>query len=295
MTASCPIRSPSPCWPPPTGLGDHERAHAPADRGAHIGLDRVSTCLLALMDPQAGTCTVSGAGHLLPLVIQPGGVPQMLWAPAGPPIGTELGDYESITVRIEPGDVLLLYTDGLVEQRGTDIDVSLQALADQSLRRTAHWRTCSTPFWTGWRTAFPRMTSRCSLSAGGRTDASTAVEHGLRADVPPITVPALHPPRTGESGRPESRARILLLLHTDPRFREGQPGSMAGRVAPVCPAAALTRRNPRERCTRPSGGVLLALAVVGVLGDLVAASSFVIPRRRRGLRRGASSGRCARW
>ncbi|MFD1832491.1 transposase [Streptomyces desertarenae] len=33
-TAACPIRSPSPCWPPPTGLGDRERTHAPADRRA---------------------------------------------------------------------------------------------------------------------------------------------------------------------------------------------------------------------------------------------------------------------
>ncbi len=108
-------------------LGETDR------RVAHIGVDRVATCLLALMDPQAGTCTVASAGHLPPVVIQPGSGPQLLWAPAGPPIGTELGDYESITVRIEPGAVLLLYTDGLVEQRGTDIDVSLRALVDESL------------------------------------------------------------------------------------------------------------------------------------------------------------------
>ncbi|WP_159074134.1 SpoIIE family protein phosphatase [Streptomyces dioscori] len=108
-------------------LGETDR------RVAHIGLDRAATCLLALMDPQAGTCTVASAGHLPPVVIRPGGDSRMLWAPAGPPIGTELGDYESITVRMEPGTVLLLYTDGLVEQRGTDIDVSLRALAEQRL------------------------------------------------------------------------------------------------------------------------------------------------------------------
>ncbi|MEW2399530.1 SpoIIE family protein phosphatase [Streptomyces sp. NPDC046862] len=102
-------------------------------RVTHIGLDRVATCLLVLMDPQSGTCTAAGAGHLPPVVIRPGGPPEVLWLPAGPPLGTELGDYASITVRMEPGTVLLLYTDGLVERRGMDIDVSLQALTDLSL------------------------------------------------------------------------------------------------------------------------------------------------------------------
>ncbi|MEV2211586.1 SpoIIE family protein phosphatase [Streptomyces sp. NPDC050997] len=102
-------------------LGEADR------RVAHIGLDRVATCLLVLMDPQAGTCTAASAGHLPPVVVGPGGTPEVLWLPAGPPIGTELGDYESITVRMEPGAALLLYTDGLVEERGTDIDVSVRA------------------------------------------------------------------------------------------------------------------------------------------------------------------------
>ncbi|WP_336605954.1 SpoIIE family protein phosphatase [Streptomyces sp. BA2] len=51
----------------------------------------------------------------------------MLWLPASPPIGTGLGGYESLTVRMHRGTTLLLYTDGLVERRGTDIDISVQA------------------------------------------------------------------------------------------------------------------------------------------------------------------------
>ncbi|GGV82820.1 hypothetical protein GCM10010228_58070 [Streptomyces massasporeus] len=57
----------------------------------------------------------------------------MLWLPAGPPIGTGLGGYESTTVPMERGATLLLYTDGLVERRGTEIDVSLRELAALSL------------------------------------------------------------------------------------------------------------------------------------------------------------------
>lgn len=50
-------------------------------------------------------------------------------AAPGPPIGTGLGGYESITVPMERGATLLLYTDGLAERRGTDNDVSLKELA----------------------------------------------------------------------------------------------------------------------------------------------------------------------
>ncbi len=100
---------------------------------AHLGLDRLATCLLAVMDPGAGTCTTASAGHLPPAAVRPDGTIEVLWLPAGPPIGTGIGGYESITVRMDRRTTLLLYTDGLVERRGTDIDISVQALETVSL------------------------------------------------------------------------------------------------------------------------------------------------------------------
>jgi serine phosphatase RsbU (regulator of sigma subunit) len=50
--------------------------------------------------------------------------------PVGPPLGTGLGGYEIISRSLQPGDTLLLFTDGLVERRGEDIDASLARLAD---------------------------------------------------------------------------------------------------------------------------------------------------------------------
>ncbi|AKJ11723.1 hypothetical protein ABB07_17265 [Streptomyces incarnatus] len=102
-------------------------------RAARIGLDRAATCLLVLVDPEAGTCTATTAGHLPPLVIRPNGSTGLMHLPAGPPIGTELGAYEMTTFAFEPGSVLLLYTDGLVEQRGVDIDDSVRALTELGL------------------------------------------------------------------------------------------------------------------------------------------------------------------
>ncbi|MGW7458345.1 SpoIIE family protein phosphatase [Streptomyces sp. NPDC054797] len=102
-------------------------------RGAGIGLDRFATCMLALIDPQRGTATISSAGHLPPALLLSDGRTELLPVPAGPPLGAELGGYEALTVPIPPGAVLLLYTDGLVEQRTMDIDASLRRLTDLRL------------------------------------------------------------------------------------------------------------------------------------------------------------------
>jgi serine/threonine protein phosphatase PrpC len=106
-----------------------------ADRRA-----RVATCLLALVDPQAQTCTAASAGHLPPVVISPGGGTEVMTLPAGPPVGTELGDYEMTTFAFEPGTVLLLYTDGLVEQRNTNIDEAVRTLTKERPARRADRR-----------------------------------------------------------------------------------------------------------------------------------------------------------
>jgi len=100
---------------------------------AQLGLDRLATCLLAVMDPQDGTCTAASAGHPPPAVLRPDGSIDILWLPAGPPIGTGLGGYEPLTATMAPGTTLMLYTDGLVERRGTDIDDSVQEFQGLSL------------------------------------------------------------------------------------------------------------------------------------------------------------------
>ncbi|MFJ7910502.1 SpoIIE family protein phosphatase [Kitasatospora sp. NPDC096204] len=90
---------------------------------------RPATCLLALADPGRGRWTLSSAGHLPPALIAPGHPTELLRIPTGPPLGTGLGGYEQTTHPLLPDQTLLLYTDGLVERRGEDIDVSLERLA----------------------------------------------------------------------------------------------------------------------------------------------------------------------
>jgi PAS domain S-box-containing protein len=94
---------------------------------------RPVTCLLALADPDRGKLSCARAGHLPPAILRAGGHTDLLDVPAGPPLGTGYGGYELVTVDWQPGDVLLLYTDGLVEHRGEDIDASLDRLRDLKL------------------------------------------------------------------------------------------------------------------------------------------------------------------
>ncbi|MEU3458366.1 SpoIIE family protein phosphatase [Streptomyces sp. NPDC006733] len=90
---------------------------------------RPATCMLVLVDPRRGLTWYASAGHLPPAAFGPDGVGGLLHVPPGPPLGTGLGGYQLVKGRCPPGWVLLLYTDGLVERRGEDIDVSLARLA----------------------------------------------------------------------------------------------------------------------------------------------------------------------
>ncbi|KUN92558.1 protein phosphatase [Streptomyces caeruleatus] len=79
------------------------------------------TCLYAVYDPTSGRCTMASAGHPPPVCVQPGGTARLLGLSPGPPLGVGGMPFESATITLEPGSVLALYTDGLVQ--GVDIDI----------------------------------------------------------------------------------------------------------------------------------------------------------------------------
>ncbi|MFF0791445.1 PP2C family protein-serine/threonine phosphatase [Streptomyces spiralis] len=78
----------------------------------------------------------SNAGHLPPLLVGADGSTRYL-APArhGIPVGIEAScprfSHEEV---LPPGSTLLLFTDGLVERRGQDIDTGLDDLAERAAR-----------------------------------------------------------------------------------------------------------------------------------------------------------------
>ncbi|GGO94179.1 histidine kinase [Wenjunlia tyrosinilytica] len=87
-----------------------------------------ATCLYAIYDAVSGNCTLSRAGHLLPAVVRPDGTARFLEVPAGPPLGLGTLPFETMELSLPEGSQLVLYTDGLVEDRNRDIDAGLELL-----------------------------------------------------------------------------------------------------------------------------------------------------------------------
>jgi serine phosphatase RsbU (regulator of sigma subunit)/anti-sigma regulatory factor (Ser/Thr protein kinase) len=72
------------------------------------------TCLCIVMDPSNGLIRLANAGHNLPYKCTPGGVVEM--RATGMPLGLLPGmKYEETQVELQPGENLLIYSDGLVE------------------------------------------------------------------------------------------------------------------------------------------------------------------------------------
>ncbi|MFE2279809.1 SpoIIE family protein phosphatase [Streptomyces sp. NPDC059454] len=89
-----------------------------------------ATCLYAVYDPVSRHCTVARAGHPPPAVVRPDGGAEFWDVPAGPPLGLGGLPFESTGLELPEGSRLVLYTDGLVEDRGHDIDVGLERLRE---------------------------------------------------------------------------------------------------------------------------------------------------------------------
>ncbi|MQY10358.1 hypothetical protein SRB5_04660 [Streptomyces sp. RB5] len=87
-----------------------------------------ATCVYAVYDPMSGVCSLARAGHLHPVVVRPDGVAEFVEVPGGPPLGLGGMPFETLDVVLEEGSRLVLYTDGLVEDRQRDIDVGLSLL-----------------------------------------------------------------------------------------------------------------------------------------------------------------------
>jgi hypothetical protein len=91
--------------------------------------DVFTTCLYAVIDPRAGTLQLASAGHPPPLLIRDGTV-RVLEGRNGPPIGALKchSPYQATAFEVRPGDVLALYTDGVVERRDEVIDQGIERL-----------------------------------------------------------------------------------------------------------------------------------------------------------------------
>ncbi|MFD7703112.1 SpoIIE family protein phosphatase [Streptomyces caelestis] len=103
-----------------------------------LGDAYLATCLYAVYDPIAGELGLANAGHVPPVLVRAAdGRSELLDLPTGAPVGVGGVPFEAVRVPVEPGDRLVMCTDGLVEVRGEDIGVGLAALCESAAHPAA--------------------------------------------------------------------------------------------------------------------------------------------------------------
>lgn len=91
--------------------------------------DQLVTCCYLVIAPDTGTVTVCSAGHLPTLVASADdGAVGILDSPVNAPLGVGGVLYEQSRTAVPPGATLVLYTDGLIETPGSDIEERIAEL-----------------------------------------------------------------------------------------------------------------------------------------------------------------------
>jgi len=103
----------------------------------HLADGVLGTAVCGIYDPGSRTLRWAQAGHLPPLLVRRKSARTL-----SPPDGMMLGadphvTYQEATARLKPGDVLVLFTDGLIEGRGRPLDDALRSLTQLASRPVA--------------------------------------------------------------------------------------------------------------------------------------------------------------
>ncbi|HEX8745323.1 MAG TPA: GAF domain-containing SpoIIE family protein phosphatase [Thermoleophilaceae bacterium] len=93
--------------------------------------DTIATAVFARINGDGARLEMSSAGHPPPLIVHPDGSTEYIENVRAVPLGVPApGGRRSSSCRLEPGSLLLLYTDGLVERRGASLTHGLDRLAE---------------------------------------------------------------------------------------------------------------------------------------------------------------------
>ncbi|MGX1480271.1 UNVERIFIED_CONTAM: serine phosphatase RsbU (regulator of sigma subunit)/anti-sigma regulatory factor (Ser/Thr protein kinase) [Streptomyces canus] len=93
-----------------------------------------ATCLYAIYDPTTQRCLMARAGHPPPALVHPDGTVTYPELPAGPPLGLGGLPFDAAEVDLPAGSQLVMYTDGLIEDRHRDVDEVLEQLREALAR-----------------------------------------------------------------------------------------------------------------------------------------------------------------
>ncbi|MEV5172423.1 SpoIIE family protein phosphatase [Streptomyces flaveolus] len=126
-----------------------------------------TTAVQTLADTRSRLITYSNAGHPPPLLLHPDGDCELLDQATDPPLGARPQHVPrpQASMPYRPGDTLVLYTDGLIERRGEDIDAGLGRLTD----------VLSECGRLGTEQLADTVLARLGVSSGGRDDIALIV------------------------------------------------------------------------------------------------------------------------
>jgi serine phosphatase RsbU (regulator of sigma subunit)/anti-sigma regulatory factor (Ser/Thr protein kinase) len=89
----------------------------------------LATCSIFALDTQTGSARIVRAGHPLPVLLRADGSAGEVAVDGGVPLGVlDQATWPVTTVTLDAGDRLVLYTDGLIERRDSDLDHGVAAL-----------------------------------------------------------------------------------------------------------------------------------------------------------------------
>ncbi len=93
----------------------------------HVDPEHTASVVAGYFDPPTRVLTWAQAGHPPPVLVRDGKA-ETLSQPAGVLLGAGRSGYEAASLALQPGDLLLLYSDGLIERRNRSLEEGLAAL-----------------------------------------------------------------------------------------------------------------------------------------------------------------------
>ncbi|WP_199825581.1 SpoIIE family protein phosphatase/ATP-binding protein [Streptomyces sp. NRRL B-1140] len=107
-------------------VGSIDQSEAAESAAGVVG----ATCLYGIYDPVTRHYVMARAGHLAPALVRPDGTVTFPDVPAGPPLGLGGMPFRTAELCLAEGTQLVLYTDGLIEDRRRDLDVGMELLRE---------------------------------------------------------------------------------------------------------------------------------------------------------------------
>lgn len=121
--------------PPDELLGHLDELASQSDSDELMGPDSRgitnATCIYVIYDPVSGVCSMARSGHPEPALVHSDGTVEYIQVPVSPPLGLNGGlPFETAEITLPENSRIVLYTDGLIEDRQRGIDAGQQALRE---------------------------------------------------------------------------------------------------------------------------------------------------------------------